>query len=57
VIRLINHKLLIEFLRQADGAFRSRPNLAASHATYDEVEDLGTPQPYANWLHGDQRDL
>ncbi len=49
VIRLINHKLLIEFLRQADGAFGSQPDLAAIRAVYDEVEDL-LSDDYHFWL-------
>jgi hypothetical protein len=49
VIRLINHKLLIEFLRESDGAFQSKPDVAAIRGVYDEVEDL-LSDDYHFWL-------
>ena len=49
VIRLINHKLLIEFLRQDDGAFRSQADIPAIRAVYNEVENL-LSDDYHFWL-------
>jgi hypothetical protein len=48
-IRLINHKVLIDFIRVADGPHATKPDVAAIRGIYEEVETL-LSDDYHYWL-------